>query len=57
MDIFEILIWGFLLLVNIITLFCVTDIYSKIKDVQRKMRILQHDLEDWRMPEDGNTRH
>lgn len=47
MDILEILIWGFLLLVDVITLFCVTDIYNKIKDVQRKQRIIQHDLEDW----------
>lgn len=56
MDIFEILIWGFLLLVNVITLFCVTDIYNKIKDVQRKLRILQHDLGYRGIHEDGDTR-
>ena len=55
MDTAIIIILFFVLFINILTLLCCTEVYSRVKDLQNKLRKIQHGLDEWGIPEDGDT--
>lgn len=55
MDTAIIIILFFVLFINCLTLLCCTEVYSRVKDLQNKLRKIQHGLDEWGIPEDGET--
>ena len=55
MDTAIIIILFFVLFINCLTLLCCSEVYSRVKDLQNKLRKIQHGLDEWGIPEDGEA--